>query len=89
MNILSRLTKIEEKVNSSNENSAGFCGCYKKHLLSVASDVYNDDPNIKIEIYPCPDLEKPICDMCNKRISKDDIEMAETLELFYGHLPDE
>jgi hypothetical protein len=88
MNLTNRIKKIEEKV-STNNPEPGFCPCYKKHFESLGESVYNKDPDVKIEVYPCPDLQKPICDICNKRISKDDVEMAETIKLFYGYPLDE
>jgi hypothetical protein len=65
MNITNRIKKIEEKV-SVNNPEPGFCPCYKKHFESLGESVYNKDPNVKIEVYPCPDLNKPLCNFCGK-----------------------
>jgi hypothetical protein len=44
----------------------------------------NKDPEVKIEVHPVPDLSKPVCDICNKRISEGDVALAKDLHMFYG-----
>lgn len=83
MNISTRLAKIEEKFNLNNTGSE-FCGCWKKHWQSAIESAYNEDPNIKIEIYPKPDFEKGFCNRCKNPISSRDIEDNKNLEEIYG-----
>jgi hypothetical protein len=83
MNILRRLTKIEEQLKVNNAGS-GFCDCYRKYISSVIDRVYNRKSDIETESCPMPDLEKPVCDICKKRISEADVEMERKICLFYG-----
>ena len=81
MNIARRLKKIEEQI-SSNNPSAKYCDCWKKHLQSVFDSIDNETNGIgdtEVKLYPEPDFEKGYCDECRKPISKDDIQMAQDM----------
>jgi hypothetical protein len=81
MNILSRLKKMESRINAEDSN---FCGCYEKHWRSAIESAYNDNSDIEIEVYPMPDFEKGFCKKCNKPFSKGDIEMDKNIQEIYG-----
>lgn len=83
MQLKQRIKKIEEML-SLNNTGTEFCGCWKKHWQSAIESAYNDDPTIKIEIYPMPDFEKGFCDRCKKIISKDDLAMHKNMEEIHG-----
>lgn len=74
MQVKQRIKKIEEKMSLANPVSI-YCDCWKKHWHSEAESAYNENPEIKIEIYPAPDFEKGFCARCQKPIPNDDTEM--------------
>ena len=78
MQLKQRIKKIEEAMALNNPESPT-CICWGKHLHSAIAEAYNDDPNIKIEVYPAPDFEKGYCDKCRKPISKNEIRAAQHL----------
>ncbi len=83
MQLKQRIKKLEVKLNLNNIGSE-FCDCYEKHWKSTLDSVYNDNPDIEIEIYPMPDFEKGFCGKCKKSFSSKDIEMNKNIEKIYG-----
>ncbi len=67
MNILARLAKIEEKLNSVDGGKTEFCNCFFDFLLKNLSD----------SLYP--DLSKPVCDICGKPVSKRDTDIEKLI----------
>ena len=89
MQLIERIKKIEEKMNLKTSGSE-FCGCWQKHMQSYLQEAYGiaESEINHLKIYPTPDFEKPLCDMCKKAFSKSDIELVKNLVKIYGQMSD-
>lgn len=54
-----------------------------ERVVSEAEAAYNENPDVKIEVFPKLDFTKDSCNGCGKAFSKKDVEMNKKVEQIY------
>ncbi len=82
MNIKNRIKKLESQTQ--NPANSDFCLCYENYWNSAIDSAYNENSNLEIEVYPKPNFEKSLCNMCAKNFNPKDISYSKICKKIYG-----